>query len=321
MKTTRRLLALVAALALVVPYGFSSQEDVAFAEDKPQVAFTAEVYTEDTQKNYQVPMHYEFDIDIQGNVYLSVFSDEVFYADSASTRWRVEMPPISCSTTNLLMRIDDYMNVSDNSSATSYMNRNRSKVNVNYSSNLSILYAYGKEENNNKTLPVRMYSGLIAKEQVYQLHSTVYTDTDGRFFIKNNDGSKNYFSETLTIECNGVTITKAIGSDAEGQASEVNETDEAKIARLESEKAKLQNNLETVQSQLSSLQSQISNLEGQLYEAQTNAAKQSGDINRDGLTNASDAAVILIYAAYVGAGGTLELPEWLDSPYRWNATV
>ncbi|MCR4644705.1 MAG: hypothetical protein K5695_04765 [Oscillospiraceae bacterium] len=41
-------------------------------------------------------------------------------------------------------------------------------------------------------------------------------------------------------------------------------------------------------------------------------ANNFGDINGDGLINASDAALILMYSAYSGAGGNMSLSTWMD---------
>lgn len=41
-------------------------------------------------------------------------------------------------------------------------------------------------------------------------------------------------------------------------------------------------------------------------------ANNFGDINGDGLVNASDAALILMYSAYSGAGGAMSFSAWID---------
>ncbi len=328
MNKIQRVISFILSTAIFGSFSAIFPVSEAAAEDLLTVSFTAEVYTEDTHKNYQVPMHYEFDIDIQGDVVVSIYSDEHFTADNISTNWKVEMPIIKLTTEQITMSRDYMFYASSDKSTSSFKQYN----NMNCSGRMSncygelsqghsVLTLYGALDSNNKTKPLKMSSGLVSKAQIFHVQSTIYTDTDGRFFIKDYDGNKNYFLDTITIDCNGVTITKAIGSDAEGQAPDLIETDEAKIARLESEKAKLQKDLETKQNQVSSLSDQLNAIQAQLYETQINADKQAGDINKDGFTNASDAAVILIYAAYVGAGGTLDLPEWLNSPYRWSSGV
>lgn len=57
------------------------------------------------------------------------------------------------------------------------------------------------------------------------------------------------------------------------------------------------------------LQEKILDLQNQLDTAKNNV----GDVNKDGYINASDAALILQFAAYVGAGGSMKLDEWLNA--------
>lgn len=40
----------------------------------------------------------------------------------------------------------------------------------------------------------------------------IYTDEQGQLFVKNQDGTKNYFSDTIAITVNGVTLTKDVGN-------------------------------------------------------------------------------------------------------------
>ena len=56
----------------------------------------------------------------------------------------------------------------------------------------------------------------------------------------------------------------------------------------------------------------LTDLENQVMALQSELSNRKiGDLNGDGIVNASDAALTLIYAAYSGAGGTLDLEEWL----------
>ena len=48
----------------------------------------------------------------------------------------------------------------------------------------------------------------------------------------------------------------------------------------------------------------------------TDAQASAADLNADGILNASDAALILGYAAQIGAGGDLTLPLYLDGAYQ-----
>lgn len=96
-------------------------------------------------------------------------------------------------------------------------------------------------------------------DDTYRPHTTVYTDTQGKLFYKENN-EKIYFTDTIIVEFNGITITKEIGNG---------------------------------------------NSETQIVDSNP----VYGDFNSDGEVNASDAALILIYAAAHGAGsfnGTFE---------------
>lgn len=86
----------------------------------------------------------------------------------------------------------------------------------------------------------------------YNPDTTVYTDTQGKLFYKKNN-EKIYFTDTIIVEFNGITITKEIGNG---------------------------------------------NSETQIVDSNP----VYGDFNSDGEVNASDAALILIYAAAHGAG-------------------
>lgn len=48
--------------------------------------------------------------------------------------------------------------------------------------------------------------------------------------------------------------------------------------------------------------------------------RKIGDLNGDGIVNASDAALTLIYAAYSGAGGTSGLEDWLVSENKHSVS-
>lgn len=103
------------------------------------------------------------------------------------------------------------------------------------------------------------YAYIYNFSNTYNPDTTVYTDTQGKLFYKKNN-EKIYFTDTIIVEFNGITITKEIGNGN----SEIQIVDNNPIY---------------------------------------------GDFNSDGQVNASDAALILIYAAVHGAGsfnGTFE---------------
>ena len=102
---------------------------------------------------------------------------------------------------------------------------------------------------------------------------------------------KKKLTEDTTIEAFGHEIRVSKGME---EVTEPTNDEKAKIAELEAK---------------------IADLEGQLNEARNNqpAVQNLGDLNNDGIVNASDAALTLIYAAYKGAGGDMELTEWLTS--------
>lgn len=47
---------------------------------------------------------------------------------------------------------------------------------------------------------------------VFYPSSTIYTDESGNSFVKNADGSKNYFHDTISVTINNVTLSKEIGN-------------------------------------------------------------------------------------------------------------
>ncbi len=100
---------------------------------------------------------------------------------------------------------------------------------------------------------------------------------------------KKPLTEDTTIEAFGHEIRVSKGME---EVTEPTNDEKAKIAELEAK---------------------IADLEGQLNEARNNqpAVQNLGDLNNDGIVNASDAALTLIYAAYNGAGGNMTLTEWL----------
>lgn len=296
-----------------------------FTEKSFRIPFTAELYT-DTNRYYEVPMYYLFAIDDHGTVYMSAFFENRFYADQEASKWTFKAPAISFDTAGMTV----------NMHGEGYLSQGQGRyddccnVNIAWSDSLQIRsvgcgYTISPDSGTWTCTPefsismgdyasysrLSVASGSCCLERgvILKLADPVYTDADGYFFIVNNDGTKNYFTDMLTLTCNDTEMSRTIGSgskehpatldDVPDGPSETPETADEKITRLETE-------LEETQKSLREAQDEINSLNKYHEDAY-------GDINRDGRVNASDAALTLQYAAYVGAGGNISFYKWMDT--------
>lgn len=176
-------------------------------------------------KYYDIDMSCGIDIDSEGKINFTIYALEDFSFTSDKQYTEISMKTPAFDIMYNVPKWYSWYKIDNNnySPKTSYPKTN---CNISTTDTVSKPYYFGVSFNtNSETLFswTKMYSAhsmQFSKNDVigtceFYPRTTIYEDESGKKFVKNSDGSKNYFHDTVSVTINDTTIAKTIGNSSE----------------------------------------------------------------------------------------------------------